>query len=93
MIEVEHFFDEYKRGDIKTLFIVETSDTMMFNFHRDKLGITAPVVWDYKHLISEKEISFENNEMFLLDKLGSVILKGDFIYDKKQEYIEVLNNY
>lgn len=38
MLEAETFFQEHENEYLKTFFIVETSDTIMFNYYRDKLN-------------------------------------------------------
>lgn len=88
MSEAETFFNEHKSNLVETVFIVETSDTILFNFYRDELNITTKILWDEKYRLNDKNI----NTCFLIDKRGKIILEGDFINDKmrQKEYLDLI---
>ncbi len=90
MLEAETFFQEQKKDYLKTVFIVETSDTIVFNYYRDKLEITTKTLWDRNYRLNNHNI----NTCYLIDKSGNIIIEGDFIEDKNEQkkYIEIINN-
>ena len=89
MKTVEDFFRNYSNESVKTLFISETSDTIILNFYRDKYNIDVPIIWDNKRRIREKKITNEDSICFLIDQNGNIILSGDFLADEalKEKYI------
>jgi hypothetical protein len=76
------YFHGKSKKDFSTLFIVETSDTIMFNFHRDKIRILSPILWDVNHRIRNKNITQLNNTVFLINKKGNILFEGDIFTDK-----------
>ena len=90
MLEAETFYQEHKNDDIETFFIVETSDTIMFNYYRDKLNIDAKILWDQNYRLNNQTI----NTCFLINKSGNIIIEGDFIEDEKiqKKYIDIIKH-
>jgi hypothetical protein len=90
MSEAETFYKAHEYDYLETLFIVETSDTILFNFYRDKFNITTKILWDENYRLNEQTI----NTCFLIDNFGNIIIEGDFINDEKKqmEYIELIKH-
>ncbi|KJF45677.1 hypothetical protein [Draconibacterium sediminis] len=88
MQEADLFYQEHKNDYLKTFFIVETSDTITFNFYRDKFNIDTQILWDQNYNLIDQAI----NTCFLIDKSGNIVIEGDFINDDKEqkEYINII---
>jgi len=91
--KIDSFFIDNTQDDLKTIFIVEVSDTIRFNFHRDKYEILSPIVWDKNHIIKKKHITERENICLLVDSIGRIIMSGDFESDKKvrTKYLREIN--
>ncbi|QIA06563.1 hypothetical protein [Draconibacterium halophilum] len=79
--EAQNFYNQFDSEFVKTFFIVDIKDTLMFNFHREQLNITVPILKDFNDFFSKKDKSIEVNDMILLNSDGLIILKGDFLND------------
>jgi hypothetical protein len=92
---VEDFFRIYSDESIQTLFVSETSDTIILNFYRDKYNIEVPIIWDNKRRIREKGLTDEDSKCFLIDKNGAIILSGDFLADEviRKKYSQWMNSH
>jgi len=90
MTKAEAFYEEHKNEYFKTIFIVETGDTILFNYYRDKLNIDTKILWDKNYRLSNQTI----NTCFLTNKSGNIIIEGDFIEDGKMQkkYIDTLKH-
>lgn len=89
--EVENIFTSIDKTYIGSLFIVNTSDTISFNFHRDKMNLSTPVLWDKQRRFGSKPLNFNNDIFLLVDRNGRILLKGDIVNDKKlkSRYLEM----
>lgn len=90
MSEAENFFQEHANDKLKTIFIVETSDTITFNYYRDELNVMTQILWDQHDRLHNQDI----NTCFLIDKSGNIIIEGDFINDEisQNRYKETIKN-
>jgi hypothetical protein len=88
---IENILSSITNRNIRSLFIVDTSDTISFNFHRDKINLSTPVLWDKQRRFGSKPINFTNDIFLLVDRNGRVLLKGDIVNDKKlkSRYLEM----
>lgn len=91
MQEAETFFHEHKSDYLKTIFIVETNDTITFNFYRDKLNIATQILWDKNNRLNNQNI----NTCFLIDKSGNIIIQGDFIENENdtKKYLDIIKHF
>jgi hypothetical protein len=89
---VENIFTSIDKTYIGSLFIVNTSDTISFNFHRDKMNLSTPVLWDKQRRFGSKPLNFNNDIFLLVDRNGRVLLQGDIVNDKKlkSRYLEMV---
>ena len=74
MHDVDNFFTSHKKDGLKTLFIVETKDTIQFNFYRDKFDIQSTILLDYEYRMRENEHILGNSQTFLINKNGEILL-------------------
>jgi hypothetical protein len=94
MRDVDKFFTLHEKVGLKTLFIVETADTIQFNFYRDKFDIQSTVLLDYEYRMKENMHVLGNSQIFLINKRGEILLQGDVINNKKinKKYLQIINN-
>lgn len=81
MSNAKTFFQEHKKENIETLFIVETSGTILFNFYPNLLDRTTNVLWNEKYRLKDKNV----NTCFVIDKGERIILEGDFANEKETQ--------
>lgn len=92
MKDAQNYYNHIDSEFIKTFFIIDVTDTIMFNFHREQLNITVPILRDISGLMMKKVKDIETNDMILLNSDGLIILKGDFLNDnnlriKYEDYV------
>lgn len=81
----EQFYDSITNDEVLSIFIVETSDTMYFNFFKDRFNIHSPVLWDKDYFINRTIENLTNTEYFLFNNKGEMLIRGDFINDEKMK--------
>ncbi len=88
MRKAEAFFQENTNSLIETIFIVDTSDTIVFNYHRERLNLPIKILWDQNHRLYNQNI----NTCFLIDNSGNIVIEGDFIEDEKiqKKYFDIV---
>lgn len=93
MSDVDKFFTRHKKVGLKTLFIVETADTIQFNFYRDKFDIQATVLLDYDYRMRGNGNLLGNSQIFLINNRGEILLKGDILNNKKinRKYLQIID--
>lgn len=84
MLDARMVFEENKDTYPETIFIVETSDTILFNFYREKYNITLPILWDKNNRIAKKGVTPASSTVFLINNKGVIQFEGDIISDDKK---------
>ena len=85
MISLYKFYNKHNVINSELLFIVDTADTIVFNFYRERDVPEALVLHD-ENLLFEKafpEVKNGNNITYVFDNNGKLIIKGDFANDDK----------
>lgn len=83
MSRTEQFYDSVANDKVLSIFIVETSDTMYFNFFKERFNIHSPVLWDKDYFINQTIENLTNTEYILFNNKGEMLIRGDFINDEK----------
>ena len=93
MYETEKIFKRLKNDKIFSLFIVETIDTMYFNFFKDKFQIQSLVLWDKDNYMKGTFIDLGSRDFFLLNSRNEVLIRGDILnnIDLKKRYFKIVN--
>ena len=77
MIQHYGYFESFKNKKVQPLMITNTSDTILFNFYRDRDIPLAFVLWDKDELMANK-FEYRKKGAFtcVIDNKGNVLVEG-----------------